>query len=319
MKTIFADQKVAEGTGFVEWDITDILYQAIQDGEGTFSLKLESETNNYQVFTSRLGPVGRQPTILISNYPSVSPYNETLLDNQVNNCAGPCQATVYDVYVTKHDGNHGYNLLDCDLSTRWSAESINGSWEYAKLELEDPATLTGTEIAFHLGNQRTNTFFISLKDDNDDWVYWEQFTSSGTTLNPETFAFTSAALNVKYVYYFGNGNSSNNWNSLTELRAIDPANCRTVAGTAIEGNAHGFSAPPFLVEPVLPKLIVVPNPTSSTSRLIDLQPGEAWQLFDQSGKVVAKGEQESLDLEHLPAGLYILRTTNGRSSKVIRL
>ncbi len=112
------------------------------------------------------------------------------------------------------DGNVAANVLDNNLSTRWSA-SGNGQW--IQFCLSDTVSVTGVQIAFYSGNTRTSSFDVLVGNDGANWTTASAGrVSSGTSPNLETFTFTPQ--DAKYVRIVGHGNSVNLWNSYTEVK-----------------------------------------------------------------------------------------------------
>lgn len=125
-----------------------------------------------------------------------------------------------DVTVTssKNDGNGPNNVLDGDLSTRWSA---NGDGQWLNLNLGTTQEIGAVDIAFYKGNTRTSDFEIEVSTDGSNWNTAINLSSSnGDTLELERFTFDEA-LSAQYVRFTGYGNSSNTWNSVTEFAAVD--------------------------------------------------------------------------------------------------
>lgn len=122
----------------------------------------------------------------------------------------PCEP----VSASGHDGNVPANVLDNNLSTRWSA---NGDGQWIQFCLSDTVSITGVQIAFYSGNARTSTFDVLVGNDGTNWATASAGrVSSGTSLNLETFTFTPR--DGKYVRIVGHGNSVNLWNSYTEVK-----------------------------------------------------------------------------------------------------
>lgn len=121
------------------------------------------------------------------------------------------------------DPNVPQNVLDGNLSTRWSAE---GPGEWIQFDLGEPRTVNEVAMAFHQGDQRRAFFAIAVSNNGSDWtpVLTGQ-ESSGTTFGAERFIFPEQ--NVRYLRITGQGNSSNTWNSYTAVeirrRQTEPA------------------------------------------------------------------------------------------------
>lgn len=123
------------------------------------------------------------------------------------------QLNVVNVTADNHDGNLPENVLDGDLSTRWS--SPDDSW--LLLELDKTSMLSEVKIAFSKGNERTSDFALEVSVDGTKWKRVFEGKSSGTTTELESFPVTEEA---KFVKFVGWGNSYNEWNSLTEVEVM---------------------------------------------------------------------------------------------------
>ncbi|MEX1117034.1 MAG: glycoside hydrolase family 88 protein [Akkermansiaceae bacterium] len=110
-------------------------------------------------------------------------------------------------------GNPSANALDGNLGTRWSHQGI-GQW--LQLELPHPLPLDEIQIAFHLGDTRFSFFDLAVSTDGSTWQQVFTGQSSGSSTQLETFRFPSR--NARYLRYIGRGNSTSDWNSVTEIR-----------------------------------------------------------------------------------------------------
>jgi hypothetical protein len=111
------------------------------------------------------------------------------------------------------DGNLPANAIDNNLNTRWSNLGI-GSW--IQTDLGEQKTICSVNIAWYLGNVRQNNFVISIS--NDGSTFTDIFTgkSSGITLSPESYNLPSNTFG-RFVRITVNGNTQNNWASITEI------------------------------------------------------------------------------------------------------
>jgi hypothetical protein len=119
---------------------------------------------------------------------------------------------VSSVSASGDDGNVPANTLDGNLSTRWSAE---GDGQWIKYDLGSMVTVNRVQIAFYLGDQRTQAFDIQVSADGSSWATVFSGHSSGTTTGLQSFDFPNVS--ARYVRIVGHGNSQNDWNSLTEV------------------------------------------------------------------------------------------------------
>ncbi|WP_396591855.1 discoidin domain-containing protein [Allomuricauda sp. R78024] len=126
------------------------------------------------------------------------------------------------------DGNVVSNTYDNNLNTRWSAL---GDGEWAQWDLGSFQNFNELRIAFYLGNTRTSTFDIQVSADGSNWTLVQTgLVSSGTTLDLQSFVVPNQ--NTRYIRYIGHGNSSNTWNSITEIEIINNIVADTQAPTA---------------------------------------------------------------------------------------
>ncbi|UXI70274.1 discoidin domain-containing protein [Tahibacter amnicola] len=106
------------------------------------------------------------------------------------------------------------NVIDGNLATRWSSLGV-GQWVTG--DLGGSTSVSGAKIAWHLGDQRTNRFTLAVSSDGVQFREVFSGTSSGTTAQPETYAFP--AVSARYLRLTVNGNSQNTWASVTEFGA----------------------------------------------------------------------------------------------------
>jgi endoglucanase len=138
------------------------------------------------------------------------------------------------VSASADDGNVPANVLDNNLSTRWSA---NGDGQWIQFCLATQQTVNGVAIAFYSGNVRSSEFDLLTSLDGSTWATAAAgLNSSGTSLNPETFTFSQRT--AKYVRIVGHGNSVNAWNSYTEvdILTVTAPSCEPAVASADDGN-----------------------------------------------------------------------------------
>jgi len=124
-----------------------------------------------------------------------------------------------EITASSDDGNGPAFLLDDDIATRWSA---NGDGEWAMFDYGKPETFDAVRLAFHKGDARSTMFDIEVSEDGETWTQVVTGAkSSGALTSFERFEFDS--VNARFVKYVGHGNTSNTWNSLTEML---PLNCQ---------------------------------------------------------------------------------------------
>jgi hypothetical protein len=120
---------------------------------------------------------------------------------------------VTKITASGNDGNVPSNAIDGKLATRWSNFG-KGSWISA--DLGKLATVCYVDIAWYRGDVRQNTFTISHSSDGKNYSQDYSAKSSGTTAGLERYDF--ADVSARYVRITVNGNTENNWASITEIR-----------------------------------------------------------------------------------------------------
>ena len=150
---------------------------------------------------------------------SVEETFETLGTTADELTAAGCTAyTATSVLASGHDGNTPQNTMDNVSTTRWSNLG-RGSW--IDYDLGSSKTVSGAAIAWHQGDQRTNSFSISTSPDGMAYTTVYSGTSSGKTASAETYSFTArTARRVRITF---TGNSTNDWASISEARACGVA------------------------------------------------------------------------------------------------
>ena len=118
-----------------------------------------------------------------------------------------------------NDGNVPSNVIDNNLNTRWSNLG-QGSW--IQLDLGSKKSICSVDIAWYLGNTRQNNFVISVSDDGTAFTNKFSGTSSGTTTSPEKYTLP-AGTEGRYVRITVNGNTQNDWASITEISSFGDA------------------------------------------------------------------------------------------------
>jgi hypothetical protein len=112
-----------------------------------------------------------------------------------------------------NDGNVPANVLDNNLNTRWSNLG-QGSW--IQLDLGSKKSICSVDIVWYVGNTRQNNFVISVSDDGIAFTNKFSGTSSGSTTSPEKYTLP-AGTEGRYVRITVNGNTQNEWASITEI------------------------------------------------------------------------------------------------------
>jgi len=135
---------------------------------------------------------------------------------------------IQSVTASADDGNVAANTIDGNLATRWSAK---GDGQWILYDLGNSYTLSELQIAWYKGDQRQASFDVYSGNDINNLSNTFSGTSSGTSLNLESYDISGNV--ARYVKIIGHGNSSNTWNSITETKIL---------GTS--SNSGGDTTPP---------------------------------------------------------------------------
>lgn len=129
--------------------------------------------------------------------------------------AGIVQLGVASVSASVDDGNVAENTTDGNLNTRWAGLGDGANIIY---DLGASKTISSLKVAWYKGNERNAYFKINAGATSSalTTVYdGSSSGSSGSTLDFETYEFD--AVEAQFVQIIGFGNSSNAWNSITEV------------------------------------------------------------------------------------------------------
>lgn len=151
-------------------------------------------------------------------------------------------ATPSGITASSNDGNVPANTVDNDptFATRWSANGNDGS-QWIRYDFSSATTLSALDIAFYKGNERSSYFQVQSSDNGSNWTtQLGTTTSAGNTVTNERFSFPGD-VTARYFRIVGLGNSSNTWNSITDVKFVDGGSTNgtvSVPGT-IEAEDYG--------------------------------------------------------------------------------
>lgn len=113
------------------------------------------------------------------------------------------------------DPNVAANVNDSRLDTRWACFGIGA---HVTIDLGTVRSIDAAGVAWYRGNVRVSRFALSTSSDGTTFSSAFTGSSSGTTTQYEQYAFP--ARNARYLRLTVNGNTENDWASVTELRAL---------------------------------------------------------------------------------------------------
>src|SRR4051812_13358365 len=143
------------------------------------------------------------------------------------------------VTASGNDGNVPSNAFDNNLGTRWSNLGVGS---FITANLGSAKTVTSVDIAWYNGASRTNNFVISTSTDGTTFAP----IFSGTSALSSSFQnYDFADVNAQYVRVTVNGNSQNDWASISEIRihgVSGPNTPPTVVSTNPADGANNVAA-----------------------------------------------------------------------------
>lgn len=119
------------------------------------------------------------------------------------------------VSSTPEPENTAVNMLDGNLSTRWSG---NGVGEWAELDLGSVKPIDAIALAYWKGGERIYEFEIQVSQDGDYYETVYRGSTSGIGEEYEMVDFDR--VNARYVKLTGSGNTVNAWNNILEFAAL---------------------------------------------------------------------------------------------------
>ena len=157
--------------------------------------------------------------------------NRTLNSNEIS------------VSANGDDGNIPENTLDGNLNTRWSSKGRTG--KYITYDLGDVKKIDAIRIAWYKGNERKTYFQVAVGNTTSSFITIlnrKTTGSSGSTSNLEYYELPDT--DGKLLRIQGFGNTSNDWNSISEVEIITTEADGTVTPikVPVKIEAENFSA-----------------------------------------------------------------------------
>ncbi|SNR14813.1 polysaccharide lyase family 7 protein [Tenacibaculum jejuense] len=117
------------------------------------------------------------------------------------------------------DGNIPSNTLDGNLNTRWSSKGRTG--KYITYDLGKIRKIDAIRIAWFKGNQRKTFFQVAVGNSTSSLTTILNRKSNGSSGNSNGFEFYELPdTEGRFLRIRGFGNSSNDWNSITEIEIL---------------------------------------------------------------------------------------------------
>lgn len=137
-------------------------------------------------------------------------YTITFSDEAQNNLAGSYYTPTA---ILTGDGSKGEEAVDGDLETAWG-NGTPGCW--IGFDLGEKKELTEVKVKWSQGSARYTYFDLEV---SDDAVNWRNIYSDGRSYMTDGFeTYSFEPLTARYIRLVGNGNSTNSWTTLYEIR-----------------------------------------------------------------------------------------------------
>ncbi|PIB34042.1 hypothetical protein BFP72_00650 [Reichenbachiella sp. 5M10] len=206
-------------------------------------------------------------------------------------------ASAEQVEADKNNGKE--NVLDGDLSTLWASEGEQS----ITLDLGVPQFVHYLKIGFGKGDSRESYYEIALSMDGTTFTtVVKNGKSSGTTAELEIIDLEDTE--AQYVRLIGSGNTSNNWNSITEMEV------------------WGLKEEIPLETHLLKSITVYPVPSSGQVQIDGLTSSYThYQILGLTGQKIIEAslQDDSIDISTLAKGIWALQLTGSNQPTVTRL
>ena len=171
-----------------------------------------------------------------TNYNSSNSTNNNSTNNQIVSSkimqAQPTNGQCKNLPITNvvasnnaESGNQANNVIDNNIDQRWAARGLGS---FIQADLGSIKTICSIGIAWYNGDARHYNFDISVSKDGNAYTNVFSGTSSGQTSQMEINNFQD--IDGRYIKVTVNGNSENDWASITEIRVdglINPPSTAT--------------------------------------------------------------------------------------------
>ena len=111
--------------------------------------------------------------------------------------------------------NIGINMLDEDMSTRWTTYTDGAA---AIFDLETVQSFDAVAAAFWNGSGRVYSFGLYASEDGENYSYIKDFKSCGISEDYEIFRFDETK--ARYIKVIGKGNTVNSNTNIIEFNVL---------------------------------------------------------------------------------------------------
>ena len=162
----------------------------------------------------RIAPLQLMLLVLLSASVAGQIVSPKIIQAQLTN--GLCENLPITAVTSSNNaesGNQANNVIDNNINQRWAARGLGS---FIQADLGSIKTICSLGIAWYKGDARHYNFDISVSKDGNAYTNVFSGTSSGQTSQMEINNFQD--IDGRYVKVTVNGNSENEWASITEMK-----------------------------------------------------------------------------------------------------
>jgi subtilisin len=156
-------------------------------------------------------------------------------------------------------GNQANNVIDNNIDQRWAARGLGS---FIQADLGSIKTICSLGIAWYKGDARHYNFDISVSKDGNAYTNVFSGTSSGQASQMEINNFQDT--DGRYVKVTVNGNSENEWASITEMKVDGLVNSPSSSSST---TGHPFASSSGSPSSSLPQISSSTNNTNTTNHM----------------------------------------------------
>ena len=194
----------------------------------------------------RIAPLQLMLLVLLSASVAGQIVSPKIIQAQLTN--GLCENLPITAVTSSNNaesGNQANNVIDNNIDQRWAARGLGS---FIQADLGSIKTICSLGIAWYKGDARHYNFDISVSKDGNAYTNVFSGTSSGQTSQMEINNFQD--IDGRYVKVTVNGNSENEWASITEMKVDglvnSPSSSSSATGQPSASSSSGSpsSSPP---------------------------------------------------------------------------
>ena len=209
----------------------------------------------------RIAPLQLMLLVLLSASVAGQIVSPKIIQAQLTN--GLCENLPITAVTSSNNaesGNQANNVIDNNIDQRWAARGLGS---FIQADLGSIKTICSLGIAWYKGDARHYNFDISVSKDGNAYTNVFSGTSSGQTSQMEINNFQD--IDGRYVKVTVNGNSENEWASITEMKVDGLVNSPSSSSSSTTGQPSASSSGSPSTSP--PQISSSTNNTNTTNHM----------------------------------------------------